>query len=62
MILGIDDKDKRIPSPKPNSICCPNCGKDTGLKNPFMMVINPPGLRCAACSEIVIHSSSMMFY
>lgn len=50
------------PNARPNAICCPNCGKDTGLSNPFMMVIMPPGLKCAGCGEIVIHSSSMMFY
>lgn len=63
MFLGIDKEKRETPAiPKANAICCPNCGKDTGLENPFFMVIPPGGLTCPGCGTIVIHSSSMMFY
>ncbi len=51
----------QYPKKRPNAICCPNCGKDTGLENPFFMVIPPGGLVCS-CGTTVIHSSSLMFY
>jgi len=51
----------QYPKKRPNAICCPNCGKDTGLENPFYMVIPPGGLKCA-CGTVVINSASYMMY
>lgn len=61
MFLNIENKDKIPKQPRPNSICCPNCGKDTGLENPFYMIIPPGGLVCE-CGTTIIHSNSLMFY
>lgn len=64
MLLNIENKDKdKIPKqPRPSSICCPSCGKDTGLQNPFMMVIPTNGICCTFCKSVVIQPNSIQFY
>ena len=43
-----------IPPQVTNTIICHYCGNDSGIPNNLMMVIQPPGLRCQCCGQIII--------